>query len=869
MGAVNDLLSRLSAALSDRYAVEKQLGAGGMATVYLAHDIKHDRKVAIKVLRPELAAVLGADRFIQEIKTTATLQHPHILPLFDSGEADGFLYYVMPYIEGETLRDRLNRETQLGVNDAVRIACEVADALDYAHRHGVIHRDIKPENILLHDGRPMVADFGIALAVSAAAGGRMTETGLSLGTPHYMSPEQATADRDLTNRADIYSLGAVLYETLSGEPPHTGSTAQQIVMKIVTDDARPVTDLRKSVPQHVAAALRKSLEKLPADRFESAAKFAEALTDSRFTLQPATATTTAHVPALPSAAALRAGWMWILPLMAVSAVVGWLIRPAGQPAFRDVTRFTVPVPEGHDLRAYRANLAVSHDGRTLAYFAGDGLVKRDFAHPDSELLARVMGLHPVFSRDDRWILFYNDGLRGVPTAGGPAVDFSNRVTDEMLVRDALESSGIFRRAAGDTAWVEVTTLDTAGAEGAHVFPQLLADGKLVLYTILRPGMMWNGAQIVVEEVATGTRTVVVTDGTSGRYVPTGHVVYIRANGNLEAVPFDLKRRRVTGSAFVVVEGVRTGYWAGAGSFTVSDAGTLAFVRGSSWENHRLTWVDRSGRVLGHVGPPLTVEGIRLSPDERYAVTYVASPNADIARFDVLSGEQRRLTFDQTTEDNPVWSPDGRRVAYRKVVTGRDHRILIRPVDGSEDVEEVYTSEHFAVPRSWSPDGGAFVVYDGGAVLIVNRADGRFDTLTTAPGQFGEGRFSPDGRWIAYTSTETGRQEVYVVSYPALAGKQQISVQGGRLPEWSARSGELFFVNQDTLLVSSVATQGGFDWTTPRPLFVSPDLPSIVVGFAVTGDGQRILYPAPNPDAPARQIHVVLNWFEELKARAGN
>ena len=202
---------RLSSALADRYQILDRLGEGGMATVYLAEDLKHDRKVAVKVLRPELAAVLGAERFVQEIKTTANLQHPHILPLFDSGEADSFLYYVMPYIEGETLRGKLDRETQFGIDEAVKIACEVADALDYAHRQGVIHRDIKPENILLHDGRPMVADFGIALAVSAAAGGRMTETGLSLGTPHYMSPEQATAEKDLTARADIYSLGTVLY----------------------------------------------------------------------------------------------------------------------------------------------------------------------------------------------------------------------------------------------------------------------------------------------------------------------------------------------------------------------------------------------------------------------------------------------------------------------------------------------------------------------------------------------------------------------------------------------------------------------------------------------------------------------------------
>jgi serine/threonine-protein kinase len=219
---VSQSVDRLKSALADRYRIERRLSE-------------------VKVLRPELAAVLGAERFVQEIETTAQLQHPHILPLFDSGEADGFLYYVMPYIEGETLRDKLNREKQLSIEQAVKITTEVADALDYAHRHNVIHRDIKPENVLLHDGRPMVADFGIALAVSAAAGGRMTETGLSLGTPHYMSPEQATAQKDLTNRSDVYSLGAVLYEMLTGDPPHTGTSAQQIIMRIVTEEVPPVT----------------------------------------------------------------------------------------------------------------------------------------------------------------------------------------------------------------------------------------------------------------------------------------------------------------------------------------------------------------------------------------------------------------------------------------------------------------------------------------------------------------------------------------------------------------------------------------------------------------------------------------------------
>ena len=276
-------IARLTDALSDHYRIERELGAGGMATVYLAQDLKHDRKVAIKVLRPELAAVIGADRFLTEIKTTANLQHPHILPLFDSGVSDGFLYYVMPFVEGETLRDRLTREKQLPIADAIRIGTEVAGALDYAHRQGVIHRDIKPENILLHDGRALVADFGIALAASRAGSTRMTETGMSLGTPHYMSPEQAMGEREITARSDVYALGCVIYEMLCGEPPFGGPTAQAIVAKVLTETPRPLLPKRHTIPPHVEVAVLTALEKLPADRYETAAEFATALQDDRTT----------------------------------------------------------------------------------------------------------------------------------------------------------------------------------------------------------------------------------------------------------------------------------------------------------------------------------------------------------------------------------------------------------------------------------------------------------------------------------------------------------------------------------------------------------------------------------------------------------
>ncbi len=276
-GVMVDMLERLKTALVDRYMIEREIGRGGMATVYLAHDVKHDRKVAVKVLRPELAAVLGAERFLSEIKVTANLQHPHILALFDSGEADGFLYYVMPYVEGESLREKLNREKQLAVVDALRIASQIADALGSAHRQGIMHRDIKPENILLSEGHAVVADFGIALAVNSAGGERLTETGLSLGTPAYMSPEQVVAEQDLDARSDIYSLACVLYEMLAGDPPFVASTPQAVLARHVTDPVPPITTVRSSVSAPAAAAITRALGKAPVDRFDSAEAFSQAL----------------------------------------------------------------------------------------------------------------------------------------------------------------------------------------------------------------------------------------------------------------------------------------------------------------------------------------------------------------------------------------------------------------------------------------------------------------------------------------------------------------------------------------------------------------------------------------------------------------
>jgi serine/threonine protein kinase len=309
----------LNAALEGRYRIERQLGEGGMATVYLARDEKHNRHVALKVLKPELAAAIGSERFLQEIEVTAKLHHPHILPLHDSGEASGFLYYVMPYVDGESLNERIDRERELPVDESVRIAKDLATALDYAHRQGIIHRDIKPSNVLLQDGQPLIADFGIAIAITAAAGDRLTATGLSIGTPRYMSPEQAAADRPVDGRSDVYSLACVLFEMLAGEPPFTGSNPGALLARKLTDTAPDVSTVRETVPWPVAHALRRALSRTPADRFQTAADFARALDDRTGAAMAAEAQAADTGPGT-RAAARRGRWGLALASMAVGAL---------------------------------------------------------------------------------------------------------------------------------------------------------------------------------------------------------------------------------------------------------------------------------------------------------------------------------------------------------------------------------------------------------------------------------------------------------------------------------------------------------------------------------------------------------------------
>jgi eukaryotic-like serine/threonine-protein kinase len=457
-------MERLQSALADRYQIEGEAGAGGMATVYVARDVRHQRRVALKVLHPDLGAMVGADRFLAEIRVTASLQHPNLLPLFDSGEADGLLYYVMPFVEGETLRMRLDRERQLPIEEAVRIAAGVTGALDYAHQHGVVHRDLKPENIMLLHGQPIVTDFGIALAVSNASGSRLTQTGLSLGTPAYMSPEQATGDEHIDGRADIYSLAAVLYEMLAGAPPHNANTAQGIIAKIVTEQPAPVHTHRPTVPPHVDAAVARALQKLPADRFSTATELADALTGRT---APVTTYATAPAAASPSSTmrtlrGIQKSPLWMVAFAASTIVAIWALAWRTQTSATAVgtSRFSVLLP-GEGISTFvGGRLAISPDGRRIA-FAGVGTPpsNRIWIRSLDDLNPRPVdgtdgAISPTFSPTGERLAFLaflgpRIVIRTVAVSGGPVV--------------TLADSGVGQ---GGVSWGGATATSTSAARVA-------------------------------------------------------------------------------------------------------------------------------------------------------------------------------------------------------------------------------------------------------------------------------------------------------------------------------------------------------------------------------------------------------------------
>jgi serine/threonine-protein kinase len=876
-----DRLDRLKADLADRYTIDRTIGRGGMATVYLAHDLKHERHVAVKVLRPELAALLGAERFLNEIKVTANLQHPHILPLYDSGEAAGFLYYVMPYVEGESLRGRLTRQKQLGVSEALKLTEVVASALDYAHRHGVVHRDIKPENILVHDGQPMVADFGIALALRAAGGPRLTETGLSLGTPQYMSPEQAMGDREVDARSDIYSLGAVLYEMLAGEPPHTGPTAQAILAKVVTERARPIRQLRDTVPPHAEAAIAGALERLPADRFATASEFVDALMGRTPVVLPA-----AERGSVAPAQDVRRWWLAVLPwaAAAVAVIVAvWAVRQLDDQPAEVVNRSQIALPDtapvaligSAPLATPRPAVAVSHDGSHIAYVGEWDGETHLYVRPLDEYEARPLdgtrgAYHPFFSPDGQWIGFFvGNEMRKVPLGGGPVVTLATTPNPHGAAWLSAERILVSPNEGRDLEVVDAAggSIEVVGVGGTRQFswPEVLPGGDAVLVSGTAPQDM------AVVVLATGETRLLGLRGWNPRYLEGGYVLYV-GGGRLWVAEFDTDELKVVGQQVPLPEPVAG--W-GIAHAAVSADGMLVYAPGGYTGAWEFVWSHPDGVTEGLGLPPAPYGVFALSPDaRRLAYSLPDESGMNLWITDLRRGSVERLTVDGA--QYPSWRPDGRTIAYSDWRRGPSiHAVLL----GGRETEPLFDVPNPSVINGrWSNDGRrlAFEELDPDSswnVWVAEWTD-RWRLNPIARSRFGEwgGAISPDGNWVAYTSEATGDYQVYVQPFPPTGERFPISTEAGsEEPVWSRDGTALYYRNGRRFWRVGVQTQPSFSAGQPEFLFMGEYLNIGGRSYDVAPDGSVLLVAGREEPGARHRLHIVTNWVSEVEqlVREGN
>jgi serine/threonine-protein kinase len=866
-----DAVAQLAEHLKDRYAIEREIGAGGMATVYLARDLRHDRHVALKVLNPELGAVLGVERFLSEIRVTANLQHPNLLPLFDSGEAGGLLYYVMPYVEGESLRHRLDREQQLPVDDAVHIALAVANALDYAHAHEVIHRDLKPENILLQHGEPVVADFGIALAVSRAGGSRVTQTGLSLGTPMYMSPEQATGDRVIDGRSDLYSLGAVLYEMLAGEPPHAGNSAQAIIAKLMTEEPRPITVLRPATPAPVAAAVHRALQKLPADRFRTAREFADAL-------RAKTTGEQVWVGAGPVRRGARRWW----PL-AAAGVVGIVVGGAamqgrGKAAASSTTlRFDFVVPDSqHAVPVSAIPFGFSADDRRIVYVGTAGAQERLYIHDLDDMQTRVLPgtegspRQPTFSPDGNSVAFIlDDRLVKSPAAGGPLrtllpLNGQGNAGLSWVDPDTIVASiggALTAVATNGGGSVPVSRPDTAHGELSQWGPRVVS-ARYVAYVSLGDAGV-SAPRLAVLDRRSGNVVITREPCTTVLGTVDGRLLWVTPGGSVMAARIGAGGQ--VERAQLVMEGVlvRPG---GAAKAALSAGGSLIYHRGVAAS--QLVLVDEHGVETPVPGDVRAYGHPRFSPDgTRIAVVIAGGAGSDIWLLDVRTGALRQLTSDGVS-DQPSWSPDGQRIVYRdRPPSGA--RLQSVSADGG-DVRVLVDSASDPFSPIMSPNQKVllFTAYSSqqGAVRMAEApaAGGHEPTFIAGPTSTSfVAAFSPDGKWIAAAEGATGGLHVEIRPYPGPGAAVRVSPAQGSEPLWSADGRTLYYRWARTVYAAHLAFDPEPRVTATTTLFTSDLMFDPAYGsWDLAPDGHHFLmvHSVEQPD----ETVVIWHWADELR-----
>jgi eukaryotic-like serine/threonine-protein kinase len=881
------------------YEITGPLGSGGMGEVYRARDTRLERSVAIKVLPAEVSAnAERKQRFEREARTISSLNHPNICALYDVGSQDGLEYLVLEYVEGETLEKRLEKGT-LPTDVLLRHGIEIADALEKAHRSGVIHRDLKPANIMLTKSGAKLLDFGLAkwsaagasqeetLKTLTAGATKLTEQGTILGTFQYMAPEQLEG-KEADARTDLFAFGEVLYEMTTARAAFAGKTKASLIASILSAEPAPISTLQPMTPPALERLVRGCLEKDPDERWQTAH-------DVKLQLRAiAEGGSQSGLPAPVSARRRfreRLGWAaaGVAALLAVAFAFGYFQRAPSQA--HAIRAYIKPMEKSSFVFAGTASgFGLSPDGRSLAYVAttpeGKALIwVRPIDSLQAQPLAGTEGAgFPFWSPDSRFIGFFAGGkLKKIEASGGPPLTLCDAPTgrggawnrEGIILFTPSVSSPLHRVSVAGGAATPITTLDASRNEASHRWPSFLPDGRHFLYVA--------GSSFTPRDTPSNSLLVGSLDSKESKLLfhthanaiyGSGHILFLRQN-TLMAQPFDPKRLELTGDAFPVADPVQEDEGRMHGIFSSSENGALTYAEGVSGQDRQLIWVDRSGKKLGEVPGADAYADPQISPDGKRLAFTLESSGYDIWVYDIARAVKTRLTFgaasSQQANQAGVWSPDGRQIAYSCARPAK-YGLCLRPSDGSGNEEFIHPgNEQPRYPNDWSPDGKVLACYEakqGALEIWMLPLSGERKPYPFLQSPFNElgARFSPDGKWVAYTSLESGRPEVYVVPFPGPRGKWQVSTGGGTWPRWRRDGKEIFYLSPDNKIMAAQVRASGssFEVGAIQPLFETRPYRAFINGsYDVTADGQRfvIAYEAGQPTAA---ITLVVNWTADLK-----
>ena len=914
------------------YTIVEKLGEGGMGVVYRATDSRLHRDVALKFIPEALAKdpqTMG--RFEREAQVLASLNHPNIASIYGLEENDGQRALVMELAPGEELATRIARG-KIPLEEALRIALAIAEALEAAHDKGIIHRDLKPANIKLGDGdasgggRVKILDFGLAKALQGDPGSSSaidltrsptlsvaaTQAGMILGTAGYMSPEQAralAADR----RADIWSFGVILFEMLAGRRTFSGDTVADTLAKVIERDPDWAL-LPATTPPAIKALLERCLVKNPRQRLqaigdarlvleETIASLARPMSGNRSSvaeIEPQADTARTKAKRNVGSIARFVPWAIAAAALAVAAVVGFGRLGRGTSTDREVPPMQVEMTVGNSILdlGLGSSVTFTPDGTRLIYIEGDDVSRKLFVRQLDRLEPTLLNsgdggptapYHPFLSPDGQWVGFVTSTeLRKMQITGGTPMKLcsvqrsrgATWLSDDTIVLAANPNSGLVRLSAAGGEPKPLTELDEAKGEGTHRWPQGLPDGKHVLFTAHNFQSTFETASIEVVNIETGERKNVYRGGSYGRYVPTGHLVFLNGN-TMFAAPFDLRKLELTASPVPVLQNVAVSLSEGGAQFDFSNSGLLAYVAGTSQISpYPAVWVDSRGGTSQLLSEPGVYGNPQLSPDgKRLALTVLRSDNWDVWVFDIERGVSTRLTFDKAIDSEQVWSPDGEWLIFSSDQGGADS-LYRKRADGSGEIERLTEAKAPQWARTWSKDGRYVVYITQGQQFDLEYLDLETkETKTFLATQFSDAfpDLSPDGRWIAYASNENGAWAIYVRPFPAGEGKWQVSDVGSAHPRWSGDGRKLFWRTDDGIMAADVDIQGdSFRSGKVRQLFSGPfqgGTGGISIGglqfddYDVTADGERfVMFPDPEKAGRGDHAHVTLvtRWFDDLE-----